>query len=168
MSRTTPVIAGIAGTLPMTAYSFVMSKQRNRNFREHHLLGTLLRRLVNGGSRKSSKVAGWIVHLAVGVLFAEVYAFISKKIMLKPAVPAGALLGGLSAIPSVLAWHLSLETHPYPPAVDRKRFYGQLIIAHVVFGVVAVVVLQKLRQREHQRQRRKAADLARQEEEPIY
>lgn len=167
MSRIIPVIAGIAGTLPMTAYSFVVSEHRNKNFKEPHLLGTLMRRLVNGGNRKSSKVAGWIVHFAVGVLFAEVYALLSKKITLKPAVPAGALLGGLTAIPGVLAWHLSLETHPYPPAVNRKRFYGQLIIAHIVFGIVAVVVLQKLRQKEHQHQRRKAADLARQQE-PIY
>ena len=165
MARMTPVIAGIAGTIPMTAYSFLVSELRNKNFKEPHLLGTLLRRLVNGGSRKSSRIAGWLVHLAVGIMFAEVYALVSKKISLQPAVPAGALLGGLSAIPGVIAWHLSLETHPYPPAVHRKRFYGQLIIAHVVFGIVAVAVLQKLKQKE---QRRKAADLERQQGELIY
>ena len=162
MSRITPVIAGIAGTLPMTAYSFVVSEQKNRNFKEPHLLGTLLRRLVSGSSRKSSRVVGWVVHLAVGILFAEIYALISKRITLQPAVPAGALLGGLSAIPGVIAWHLSLETLPYPPAVNRKRFYGQLIIAHIVFGIVTVLVLQKLRQQEHHRQRRNSVDSARQ------
>src|SRR5687767_14608065 len=121
MARITPVSAGIAGTLPMTAYSFLVSEIRNKNFKEPHLLGTLLRRLVNGSSGKSSRVAGWIVHLAVGVIFAELYALVAKKVSLQPAVPAGALLGGLSAIAGVVAWHLSLEAHPYPPAVNRKR-----------------------------------------------
>ena len=168
MARINPVIAGIAGILPMTAYSFIVSEQRNKNFKEPHLLGTLLRRLVNGGSRNSSRVAGWIVHLAVGVFFAEIYALVGKRISLQPAVPAGALMGGLSAIPGVLAWHISLETHPYPPAVNRKRFYGQLIIAHIVFGIVTVVVLQKLREAEREKQRLRAADAERQQGELIY
>ena len=128
----------------MTAYSFAVSELRNKNFKEPHLLGTMLRRLVITDSSRSSKLTGWAIHFLVGVALAASYDLLSRKLTLEPTLPKGAVIGGLTGILGSLAWHVTLQNHPFPPAMDRKRFYGQLIIAHVIFGIVTISLLRML------------------------
>lgn len=138
LSRT--IVAGVAGTTAMTLYSYVLSELKNKNFKEPRLLATLLYRLLPL-KKDSSGVTGWLLHYSVGILFALIYNAILRKRRIQNPAAQGAMIGAVSGIAAVLIWETSFRLHPAPPAVDYKRYYGQLVIAHIIFGTVAILVL---------------------------
>ncbi len=118
----------------MTLYSYLISWIRNKNFKEPVLLDKMAGRLLPVLNTKN-RLAGWAIHFAVGLLFAETFAQFWKPGQNFANVKRGLVVGGLSGIAAILLWKFTLEAHPLPPAVDFVRFAGQLFIAHVVFGL---------------------------------
>jgi hypothetical protein len=128
------IFAGIAGTTAMTIFSYTISKRKKKNFKEPQLLGVLAEKAIPGSEKDKTQTAGWITHYLVGVLFAGMYSVILKRTKLSPTFLNGAIMGGISGLPAVLGWHTVFTINPAPPKTDFKRYYGHLLIAHMVFG----------------------------------
>ena len=133
-------LAGIVGTSAMTIYSYLLSNSRNKNFREPALLAEMVGKLNSSISKKDAQTIGWVMHYGVGVFFASVYHFLLKHKTGK--VKTGALVGGITGLVGVSIWQLSFLLHPRPPRTDYKKFYGQLMIGHIIFGIVTCQLLQ--------------------------
>lgn len=134
------VAAGITGTTLMTLFSDVVSKIKDSNYNEAKILGELLNR-ITPLSKKQAQAAGLVAHYSVGVGFAAVYAAYLKKANRKPSVLNGLVYGALSGLAGAVIWHATFKAHPNPPGVDLKNYYKQLVLAHVVFGLVAGITL---------------------------
>lgn len=134
------VAAGITGTTLMTLFSDVVSKIKGSNYNEALILGELLNR-ITPLSKKQAQVAGWLGHYTVGMGFAAVYATCLNETKRKPTILNGIVYGALSGLAGAAIWHATFKAHPNPPAVDLKNYYKQLVLAHVVFGVVAGITL---------------------------
>jgi hypothetical protein len=61
-----------------------------------------------------------------------------KQKGVQPTVRTALTLGVLSGVVAVASWNLIFKAHPQPPETDFKRFYGHLILAHLVFSLVTV------------------------------
>jgi hypothetical protein len=129
------VLSGVGGTTMMSAYSYWMSLRKGKDFREPSLLASLV------GKRKRSydKAAGWIIHYAVGVFFTAIYSRLWKKVSPLKSSP---LIGLITGFIAVGGWEASLRLHPFHPFIDKKAFYMQLVIAHVVFCVSTALIYQ--------------------------
>jgi len=134
--------AGITGTTLMTLFSDLVSKIKESNYNEALILGELLNR-ITPLSKKQAQVAGWLGHYTVGIGFAAVYATCLKETKRKPTILNGMVYGALSGLAGAAIWHATFKAHPNPPGVDLKNYYKQLVLAHVVFGIVAGVTLRK-------------------------
>jgi len=139
MSIVKTVIPAVVGTSAMTLFSYLVSGVVNKNFREPEILGQLANRLPNGASRKYAQVVGWGAHYATGILFEVIFSALWKRKKIKPSTASGAVLGAASGLAGVIVWKGVFEAHPNPPAKDLKRFFGHLVLAHVVFGVFSAL-----------------------------
>ncbi|HSN48714.1 MAG TPA: hypothetical protein VLR29_08135, partial [Flavobacterium sp.] len=133
------LVTAIVGTSAMTLFSYLASESKNRNFREPEILGQLINRLPTRCSKESSQIAGWCTHYAVGLAFVVIYDKLWKKKKLEPSVTSGLLLGAASGLVGIGGWKVMFEVHPNPPVIKQKRFFGHLMLAHIVFGVFSAV-----------------------------
>ncbi|NDP26785.1 MAG: hypothetical protein GZ087_05070 [Flavobacterium sp.] len=133
------LIAAIVGTSAMTLFSYLVSSSENKNFREPEVLGQLIKRLPKSRSKKSSQIAGWLLHYTIGISFVTFYHQLWKRKKINPSLASGAGLGAASGLVGVTGWKGMFEFHPKPPAKNLKPFFGHLILAHVVFGVFSAL-----------------------------
>jgi len=131
--------SGVIGTSAMTVFSYLYAYIVKDNVKEPKLLAKMFRRLVPGTDKLNARIAGWVIHYAVGLLFAELYIELWERTSVKADVKSGLILGGLSGIAAILIWKFTLESHPIPPSVDFTKHAVNLIIAHLIFGVFAVL-----------------------------
>jgi hypothetical protein len=136
------IAAGVTGTTFMTLFSDAVSKLKGSNYNEAQILAELLNR-VTPLSKPQAGAAGWAGHYGMGLAFATAYATYLKAAKTKPTVPNSIAFGVLSGLAGVFIWKATFKAHPNPPGVDLKNFYKQLVIAHVVFGATAALVLGK-------------------------
>jgi hypothetical protein len=133
------ITAGVVGTTMMTLFSYWVSEEKSKQFREPALLAILLKRLLKNKDHTANQLTGWIVHYMVGILFAAGYDQLWRKTDAKPSALNGITLGVLCGVFGKEVWNLVLRLHPDPPSVDRKAYFSHLILAHAIFGIFAAL-----------------------------
>jgi hypothetical protein len=133
----------LAGTSVMTAFSYLITNEKNREFREPVLLGILLKKVIPSMSKKNSTIGGWLIHYGVGFLFAAAYHQLWKRTKFNPTAFSGLMLGGINGVIGVAAWRATFKLHPDPPKILYKNYYGHLLLAHLVFGLGTAIGYRK-------------------------
>lgn len=140
MKRTEQILLpAVTGTTLMTMFSYLVSELAKEDFSEPEHLSVMLKRLAPGMPKRWERVAGWGAHYAVGALFVSVYLELWKSGKLRANLTNGILLGGLSGLLAVAVWKATFKAHPLPPWINYRKYYIQLIPAHIVFAVVATI-----------------------------
>ncbi|HEY3405922.1 MAG TPA: hypothetical protein VGK59_21200 [Ohtaekwangia sp.] len=137
MSLKKIISSAILGTTFMTAWSIIVSRKTQKQFREPVLLNLLLRRMAYKNKVDADSAAGWISHYLAGAAFTAVYDQVWQK--QKPSLRNSLVLGGISGLAGIGIWEMAFQMHPNPPHVDRKNYYQQLLIAHLIFGLFAAL-----------------------------
>lgn len=133
-------IAALVGTSFMTAFSYVISESRKKQFREPELLNKLVRRLpISGISPTKKGATGWVLHYVVGFMFNAFFDRIWQKSILKINTKSGLTLGAIFGLFGILIWKLTFKFHPNPPNINLKEFFYQLFIAHLIFGYFSML-----------------------------
>jgi len=133
------LLQGVSGTSFMTLFSYCVANVQNKQFREPVLLAILIRRLYPRITEKESFYLGWLLHYMVGCTFTAAFNRIWKKTWLSRNIFSGLIPGGICGIIGVAVWESVFRIHPYPPRINLKQYYGQLFIAHLVFGAFAAI-----------------------------
>jgi hypothetical protein len=123
----------IAGTSVMTLYSYLLSESKNKQFREPELLAILLKRLFPRINKSTTRMEGWMLHYLVGLFFTSIYDRVWRKTK-GPSLSSALLLGAISGVVGISVWKKTFDLHPEPPLIEFKKYYGQLLVAHLVFG----------------------------------
>ncbi len=129
----------------MTAFSYGASRHERKQFREPELLNKLLDRMPGSPAIPTKSPAGWLVHYGVGIFFTTVYDQLWQRNIGKPTLANGLLLGTISGLVGIGGWMLAFRLHPRPPKTDYTGHYKQLLIAHMIFGVGAVLGYTKMK-----------------------
>jgi len=127
----------------MTAFSHLLSDMTHENFSEPELLGILYSEWNLPGHGWFGRIAGWHLHYSVGVGWAALYALLLKKGIIDRSVRTSLLTGAVTGLASVVAWEVLLRSSPGVPKVNKIKFYGQLVPAHVVFALIAIQALRR-------------------------
>lgn len=133
--------SGILGTLMMTVFSHILELLTGSKFNEAHLLNGLLDRSKFSNSNiQKNNFLGWILHFTIGICMAAMlyfyYMYISNYISLWLGIVLGFVLG----IIGIAGWLIMKNCHSKPPEINWYSFFIQLVVAHVVFGVVVTWV----------------------------
>ena len=67
------IIATILGTTMMTAFSYLISSTFNKLYKEPVLLNYLLQFLGINMRDNVKRLAGWVIHYIIGLLFVVIY-----------------------------------------------------------------------------------------------
>ncbi len=141
--------AAVAGTTCMTIYSYWKSHKKKEQFEEPQMLGKMAHRAPALPIEMSRALPlGWVLHYAIGFGFVGLYHQLWKRKIVKPTVANGAWLGALSGLVGIAGWHTFFHFHPNPPNTHLRKFYGQLVVAHVIFGVAAAAGYRRCGRRE--------------------
>jgi len=135
------LLAAAAGTAAMTLFSYLVSRKKNKDFREPRLLGKMVYRAVPGIKKPQAKVIGWILHGTTGLTFSVMYHYLLKDTKLKSNVPDAVVLGLTNGIVAVGIWKATFSLHPDPPKIHFNDFYKHLVLAHVVFATTTLCIL---------------------------
>lgn len=134
--------AGALGTTVMTAFSYALAEKENKKFEEPVLLNKLVRRMAPTRhlKPKNNGITGWVLHYAAGIVFTIVYDQIWRKTDIQPKPLNAILLGAAAGATGIAIWKGTYELHPNPPrSIDKKEYYGQLLAAHLFFGVFSAI-----------------------------
>ncbi|HSV09406.1 MAG TPA: hypothetical protein VLI68_01460 [Hanamia sp.] len=134
-------LAAASGTAAMTVFSYLISRKKNKDFREPRLLGKMVYRAMPEIKKPEAKVIGWILHCTTGLTFAIIYKFLLQDTKLKSNVPDGIALGLANGLVAVGIWKATFSLHPDPPQIHFNDFYMHLILAHVVFSTTTLCTL---------------------------
>lgn len=143
MEITRIFLGGLVATSVMTGFSYLLSNLRNKQFREPELLNALLSRSPFFRLKLSkNSLAGWILHYLIGWMFVILFAVIWKEGLMPSSIISGSILGLAAGIIGVLGWRIFFAIVENPPKINWSEYYLQLIAAHVIFGICAVLVYQ--------------------------
>ena len=130
------VVAGVIGTVLMTAFSFFISRVTNRQYREP----VILNKVVDGWTRMQltphqSNPLGWALHFFVGIVFAAAIILIWEFTGIDSSLLSASILGAIAGIIGIGVWFMTFLFAHIPASIDLMGFFTQLLIAHVIFGI---------------------------------
>lgn len=131
------VSAALTGTTVMSAFSYIVSKKENKQFREPELLNKLISRMPMEVRTSKESIVGWAVHYIVGLMFCTLYDRIWQRLTPAERMLTALPIGAFSGIVGAIVWKSTLKLHPFPPIIGYKKYYLHIVLAHVVFGAFA-------------------------------
>ncbi len=131
---------GFIATSLMTSFSYFASKITAHQFREPKLLNVVFSNSKIFPARiAKNHVLGWIIHYLVGYLFVMLFEMIWAYTYIPKNIIWSLILGLCAGLIGVLIWMLVLAFHNNPPQLARNKFYIQLVIAHIIFGLGVIL-----------------------------
>ena len=129
------IIAGIAGTTLMTAFSHLISHKRKKNFSEPELLGAVLQGTPPATANLPARIAGWALHYMTGIAFATTYAFVLRLAERQPSLVRALVFGVASGAISIVAWKTFFFFDKKIAKLKDDEYFLQLFLAHIVFAI---------------------------------
>lgn len=138
-------IAGIFATIAMTFFSYVLSFFLKSNFKEPQIINLIIfKTLKNKSYVKRHDIYGWLIHFVVGILFVAVFKIIRLYFLVDLTYFTGFIYGFFGGILGVVIYALAFAVHPNPPVNNKILFYYQLVVGHIIFGLVMLFFLRHL------------------------
>ncbi|HLR76749.1 MAG TPA: hypothetical protein VK106_03750 [Balneolaceae bacterium] len=127
MSFLRKTFSAFVGTSLMTLFSFAVSRNEDKQFREPHLINELISgtKIKIHPSKKSS--LGWLLHYSTGPFFTICYYLFWKWTPVKTFLLSGIIMGVINGGIGIIAWKIAFSIPANPPNIKLKDYYGHLI-----------------------------------------
>ncbi len=133
------IAAGIAGTLAMTALMTVAPMMGLPKMNVVGMLGSMIT-----PDESTARTAGIAMHLAMGVIFALVYAFLWGQGLTIGAgswALNGLVYGLVHGVIAIVTMPMMMSMHPRPPEMAKGPMaMAGMLAGHIVFGLVVAGV----------------------------
>jgi hypothetical protein len=139
MKTKTRLLPGVTATTLMSIFSYTVSSSKDKNFKEPKLLAEMVEQFLPDKDKKMATPTGWVMHYTMGCLMTLVFQEVWKKAKTKPSFVQGVVAGLIGGVTGILIWKTVFKVHPNPPQIPFKRYYGHLMLAHLVFGISAAL-----------------------------
>lgn len=140
------ILSGVVGTIFMTLYIRKKSKDEHQQFLQPVLLNKLIDNAKNLPDIKNKKnnPTGWVLHYGAGVSFVTAYYLLVKNVLLKPTITKILLTGTISGLIGIVIWKTLFKENHRPPQNNRFDYYRELLLAHIVFSLFAILSYKSL------------------------
>ncbi|MDR7131066.1 hypothetical protein J2X69_003425 [Algoriphagus sp. 4150] len=139
------IFSGVVGAIAMTIIMYLYSSLSPSFTKVIHILGNMLvgeRNYYTPG--RNALIAGTITHVGVGVFFSFSYFLLWNWGVFEISLQDSILIGAISGAVAILVWKGYLSVHSNPPKFSQLHYFLALFLAHIVFAVVSVNVLQMI------------------------
>lgn len=126
-------------TSAMTIFSYIISIRFRKLYEEPLLLQYVLERIKVKMSIQVREILGWLIHYIVGFIFVSCYYFLWEYQFVPLTIISGIYLGAISGIIGIISWVVMFKLAHFFGKVSDKGYYFQLFIAHIIFGLTAVI-----------------------------
>lgn len=127
----------VIATTGMTLFSALLSAGRKDKFIEPFVLNKALYR--SGEKSEATHKAGHLIHYAIGFIFSWVYWLVWSRF--RPSVANSSLMGFINGLGGISGWYLLFMVF-HRPRLHLKKYFAQLLAAHVVFAWLNRLVYQ--------------------------
>ncbi len=135
------ILTWLLATSLMTLFSYVFYFVTKKEAREPYLLNSLYHMNIVNKPFMHNKAFGWIVHYLLGILFLLVnYGFCF--VFGNTHWSWGLMYGLLAGLLGIMGWMGLFNVSRNTPTMDRRVFYIQLVVAHIIFCLTAMIVFQ--------------------------
>lgn len=134
------LLAAIAATSLMTAFSYLVSEAFRELYKEPLLLQYLMTRFHFGITGIWKVIAGWTVHYLIGLIFVVIFHLLWQWGLYEITWLTGLMYGIVIGIIGIGGWVVMFILSNYKPRIDFKGYYLQLFIAHLVFAMTTVFI----------------------------
>ncbi|MBC8004593.1 MAG: hypothetical protein H7X84_03885 [Verrucomicrobia bacterium] len=134
------LLATVAATSLMTAFSYLVSEGFRELYKEPVLLQYLMTRFNFGITGIWKIIAGWTVHYIIGLIFVVIFHILWRWGLYEITWLTGLIYGIVIGIIGIGGWVVMFILSNYKPRIDFKGYYLQLFIAHLVFAMTTVFV----------------------------
>lgn len=136
------IIAGISGTILMTAFSYIIARIKSQQFKEPKLLNMILRRsTLDQMNPSNNSIIGWVLHFSIGIILMTLFYILHLTFSFNISFLSIFIYGVFAGILSILSWHLMFLISANSLDISLKEFYIQLLIAHILFALGAVIFI---------------------------
>ena len=142
MKTSSILLSALAGTAAMTAFSYLISGKQNRNFKEPELLGKAVERALPAVGKEPAQFAGWLLHVGTGVIFAAATERMWLRARANRNIGQVLGIGIVNGAAGMIMWEILFKLHPAPPKHRPAKFFGHLLLAHIVFSGTVITVLE--------------------------
>ena len=133
------ILGTLVGTTLMTFFSYLVSKIFNKLYKEPVLLNYLLHYLGIDMRDRAKRIAGWVIHYIIGLVFAIGYDLLWQY-KIRFSWSSGIIFGIISGVIGIVSWMLMFKLPDDKPKIDYKGYYIQLLFAHIIFAIGIVIV----------------------------
>jgi len=134
------ILATIAGTSVMTAFSYLASEAFNKLWKEPVLLNLVVAKANVELTPRRKSIFGWVIHYAIGLAFVLCYEFVWNNFDIDPTWFCGLIFGIISGLIGIFSWFLMFKLPEEKPKIKFKHYYLQLFIAHIFFALTVIAV----------------------------
>ena len=134
------LLATVAATSLMTAFSYMVSEAFRELYKEPLLLQYLMTRFKIGIKGTMKVIAGWTLHYFIGLLFVLIFHLLWKSGLIEISWLVGLIYGTIIGIIGIGGWVVMFILSNYKPRIDFKGYYLQLFIAHMIFAMTIILV----------------------------
>lgn len=134
-------IVSVTATSVMTTFSYVMATIKKSQFEEPEILNKLIDSDENIPLHISkNNILGWFIHYFLGFAFVAIFYFCWSILNIAPTLLSGLLLGAGAGIIGIGGWRILFYLNSNPPDIYPWKFFLQLLIAHIIFGIIATYI----------------------------
>jgi hypothetical protein len=133
------LIATFTATSAMTMFSYIVSAGFKELYKEPLLLKYLLMRLKITVSDRLKEILAWLIHYSIGFIFVLGYYVLWEKGIITFTVVTGIYLGAVCGVIGIIGWIIMLKLARFQRKAHDKGYYIQLFLAHIIFGVTAII-----------------------------
>lgn len=123
----------LISTTVMTLFTYLISFNKKEFFIEPLVLNKLF--FPKKKNSRKHNISGYIAHYSVGFIFSSFYKAVWEKSPVSVNEKNSGMMGFINGIAGICVWHLFYMLNPDPPKIQLKKYYLQLLLAHVVFGL---------------------------------
>lgn len=134
------ILATLAGTTVMTAFSYLASESFNKLWKEPVLLNLVTSKAKIEFSPKRKSIFGWFVHYLIGLAFVLIYHLLWKTSFADPTWFCGLIFGIISGLIGIFSWFFLFKIPTEKPKIKIKQYYLQLFFAHIFFALTVVTI----------------------------
>ena len=134
------IISGAVAVIAMTFFSALYNYFTKDEFREPNLLSQIFKKLFQRTSAQKTFISGWIAHFLIGYIFLGLYELAWWYFDIPKSVDIAILFGTVSGFLGIIGWYFMFKAVRYTYYFNYAHYYFHLVLAHIVFSVVAVFV----------------------------
>jgi hypothetical protein len=135
------LIATFTATSAMTMFSYIVSASFKELYKEPLLLKYLLIRFKIAVSDRLKEILAWLIHYSIGFIFVLGYYILWAEGIITFKVIIGIYLGAVCGVIGIIGWIIMLKLARFERKAQDKGYYIQLFLAHIIFGVTAIITL---------------------------